>query len=176
MRLCTGEAAAGDELVRRHSPLLIRYLTRLSGSTMVAEELHQQTWLSVLDHIDRFQNSGPGSFRGWLLRIATNKMNDWWRSTGRKRTAIAGLKLVGDQEVQDVSETVSAAEQSEVVRSLIGRLPDNQQQVICMRYYANMKFVEIAAALGCPLNTALGRVHKAIGRLKQMMDDLKGAS
>jgi DNA-directed RNA polymerase specialized sigma24 family protein len=39
-----------------------------------------------------------------------------------------------------------------------------------LRYYSNLKFVEIAELLGCPLNTALGRMHKATMKLKQLME------
>ncbi len=39
-----------------------------------------------------------------------------------------------------------------------------------LRYYGNLKFVEIAALLGCPLNTALGRMFKATQKLRQMME------
>jgi len=40
-----------------------------------------------------------------------------------------------------------------------------------LRYYSNLKFVEIAEILGCPLNTALGRVHKAILKLRLIMSE-----
>ncbi len=40
-----------------------------------------------------------------------------------------------------------------------------------LRYYSGMKFVEIAQMLGCPLNTALGRMHKAMIKLKQLMEE-----
>ena len=40
-----------------------------------------------------------------------------------------------------------------------------------LRYYSNLKFVDIAELLGCPLNTALGRMHKAMQKLKQMMEE-----
>ena len=51
----------------------------------------------------------------------------------------------------------------------IEQLPEAQRQVLLLRYYANLKFVDIAQMLGCPLNTALGRMHKAMLRLKEMM-------
>jgi DNA-directed RNA polymerase specialized sigma24 family protein len=41
--------------------------------------------------------------------------------------------------------------------------------VLLLRYYGNMKFIEIAKLLGCPLNTALGRMHKATIKLRQLM-------
>src|SRR5262249_48307104 len=94
-RLRDGVMSAGEELVRRYYQPLIRYLQRLCGSDQLAEELHQQTWLSVLEHISKFQaSSSPGGFKAWLFRIATNKANDYWRSHGRERVAKEGLRLV----------------------------------------------------------------------------------
>src|SRR5687767_15341976 len=88
-----GAMSAGEMLARRHCQSLLRYLHRLVGSDHLAEELHQQTWLSVLDHLDRFEangeakGAGGGGFKAWLFRIATNKANDFWRSNGREKTA-----------------------------------------------------------------------------------------
>ena len=63
----------------------MRYLQRVAGEH-VAEELHQQTWLSVLDHVENFDAaSSGGGFKAWLFRIATNKANDFWRSKGWRR-------------------------------------------------------------------------------------------
>ena len=52
-RMRLGEAAAGESLVRKYYQPLVRYLQRLVGSEQLAEEMHQQTWLSVLEHLDR---------------------------------------------------------------------------------------------------------------------------
>ena len=49
-------------------------------------------------------------------------------------------------------------------------LPESQRQVLLLRYYSNLKFVEIADMLGCPLNTALGRMHKAVLKLRVLME------
>ena len=91
-RLRNGEAEAGDTLVKRYYQPLARYLQRLAGDQM-AEELLQQTWLSVIDHLDRFDAAAAGGFKAWLFRIATNKANDHWRSRGREKTAREGLRL-----------------------------------------------------------------------------------
>jgi RNA polymerase sigma-70 factor (ECF subfamily) len=55
------------------------------------------------------------------------------------------------------------------LQQALQQLPENQRQVLLLRFYSDMKFVEIAEVLGCPLNTALGRVHKAILKLRQLM-------
>ena len=170
-RLRDGEAQAGEELVRRHCQALMRYLYRLSGSEHLAEELHQQTWTSVLDHIDRFDaKSSSGGFKAWLFRIATNKANDHWRSTGREKAAKSGLKLVTDESVPEAGHRMEATEQELKLKRAIDLLPENQKQIVLLRYYSGLKFVEIAEMLGCPLNTALGRMHKAAIRLRQLME------
>src|SRR5687768_16019525 len=93
-RLRGGDAAGGEELCRRlHEPLM-RYLQRLVGPNL-AEELYQQTWLSVLHHLDRFNPaSTAGGFKAWLFRIATNKANDHWRASGREKVARDGLMRI----------------------------------------------------------------------------------
>jgi RNA polymerase sigma-70 factor (ECF subfamily) len=170
-RLRQGEGPAGDELVRRHCQALLRYLQRLTGQDHLAEELHQQTWLSVLDHADRFNvASSSGGFKAWLFRIATNKANDYWRAHGRETMAKRGLRLISEAEAPASGARLEEMEQAQKLKAAIERLPENQRQVLMMRYYTNMKFVDIAQALGCPLNTALGRMHKAMLKLKEMME------
>ena len=171
-RLRGGSAVAGEMLVKRYFEPLMRYLVRIVGSDHLAEELHQQTWLSVLDHIDRFDSKSKsgGGFKAWLFRIATNKANDHWRSAGRERIAKEGMKLVTDETVPHAGHRLEATEQEQKLVRAIEKLPEAQRQVLMLRYYSNLKFVEIAELLGCPLNTALGRMHKATMKLKQLME------
>jgi len=171
-RVRKGESAAGEVLVRRYYTPLMRYLQRLAGNDHVAEELHQQTWLSVLDHVDKFDasSSGSGGFKAWLFRIATNKANDLWRSRGREKAATEGLRLVTETEAPSAEVRMEGSEQEMKLRAAIEKLPEAQKQVLLLRYYSDLKFVEIAEMLGCPLNTALGRMHKAMLKLKQMME------
>lgn len=170
-RLRAGEAAAGEALVKRYCEPLMRYLQRVAGEQM-AEELHQQTWLSVLDHVEKFDPaSSGGGFKSWVFRIATNKANDFWRSRGRERAAKEGLRLVTDEAAPAAGERLEGSEQAEKLKQAIQQLPEAQRQVLMLRYYSNLKFVEIAQILGCPLNTALGRMHKAMLKLKDLMSE-----
>lgn len=170
-----GDASAGETLAKRYAQPLVRYLQRLVRSDQLAEELHQQTWLSVLEHLDKFNaGSGAGGFKAWLFRIATNKANDLWRSRGREAAAKEGLRLVRDETSPDAADRPVADEQVERLRTAIDQLPEPQRQVLLLRYYSEMKFVEIAEMLGCPLNTALGRMHKAMMKLQQLMGEAGG--
>ena len=62
-------------------------------------------------------------------------------------------------------------EQEQKLRRAIELLPANQKQVLLLRYYSKLKFVEIAEMVGCPLNTALGRMRKAILKLRELMEE-----
>ncbi|HZL37703.1 MAG TPA: sigma-70 family RNA polymerase sigma factor [Tepidisphaeraceae bacterium] len=168
-RLRGGDAVAGDVLVKRYYQPLTRYLQRLAGAQM-AEELLQQTWLSVLDHAAKFDpRTGGGGFKAWVFRIATNKANDYWRSRGREKAAHEGLRLMSDNEAPHAGHRLEGTEQEQKLLKCIALLPESQREVLMLRYYSNMKFIEIAELLGCPLNTALGRVHKGMLKLKELM-------
>jgi RNA polymerase sigma-70 factor (ECF subfamily) len=170
-RMQTGDMSAGEQLVRRYHQPLVRYLHRLCRDEQLAEELQQQTWLSVLEHSSKFDaSSGTGGFEAWVFRIATNKANDHWRSRGRERSAKDGLRLVTDQEVPEAGLRLEVGEQECKLQRAIEQLPQSQREVLMLRYYGNLKFVEIAELLGCPLNTALGRMHKAMLKLKELME------
>jgi len=171
-RLRRGETVAGETLVRKYYQPLVRYLQRLLGNEQLAEEMHQQTWLSVLEHLDRFDaRNVAGGFKAWLFRIATNKANDHWRSSGREKAAKQGLRLMADEELPAADYRMEGSEQELKLKRAIEQLPDAQRQVLTLRYYGNLKFIEIAEVIGCPLNTALGRMHKAMLKLKELMAD-----
>jgi RNA polymerase sigma-70 factor, ECF subfamily len=171
-RLRAGDDRAGDELAARHCASLMRYLQRLVRSDHLAEELHQQTWTSTLEHLDRFDTSSSGGgFKAWLYRIATNKAHDLWRARGREKSVKQSLTLITEESGPDASHRLEGAEAETSLRAAIESLPENQKQILLLRYYANLKFVEIAEMLGCPLNTALGRMHKAMIHLRKLLAD-----
>ena len=57
------------------------------------------------------------------------------------------------------------------IRRLIKVLPENQREVLIMRYYKNMSFKEIADVTGVSINTALGRMRYAIMNMRRIADE-----
>ena len=177
-RLRDGDADAGDVLVNRYAAGLVGYLRRLGGSDAAAEELHQAAWLSVLEHLDQFDvktaADGRGGFKAWLYRIATNKAHDHGRRRGREQRRLDAFRrdptFAGDASAGDPLDRLHADDRAARLEAAIGALPAPQAEVVRLRFYAGLKFVEIAAAVGCPLNTALGRMHKAMAKLRVALD------
>ena len=138
-RIRSGDPTAGDALVGRYAEPLLRYLRRLVGDDL-AEELHQQTWLSVLDNLHRFDPQAVGAggtaaspFKAWLFRIATNKANDLWRSRGRERAAKEGLRLTAESTAPWAGAKAVGEESAGRLLPAIEQLPPSQTQVHARR-------------------------------------------
>ena len=71
--------------------------------------------------------------------------------------------------VKEVAAMLAVSEQT--VRKLVKTLPENQREVLVMRYYKNMSFKEIADTTGVSINTALGRMRYAILNLRRIAEE-----
>lgn len=172
-RLLGGDADAGDVLVDRYTAPLLGYLRKLCRNDATAEELHQATWLSVMENLDRFDpataTGDSNGFKAWLFRIATNKANDHFRRSRRdrdRREKVGRDPTLGPASIDAPGASMDQSEQARNLQAAIDTLPEAQREVVLLRYFGGLKFTEIAETVGCPLNTALGRMHKAMNKLK----------
>lgn len=164
------EALAG--LVERYRKPLFGFIHGLVGRGGDPEGVFQETWIRTLRALDRFRDD---NLLGWLFRTARNLVIDQSRrdrfrvdptGPGEEKTdwadRVAGSGL-------NPAETVAGRDLGERIRAAVDALPVEQRQVFVMRMQADMTFREIAEALGIPLNTALGRMHYAVGKLRNAL-------
>jgi RNA polymerase sigma-70 factor (ECF subfamily) len=81
LRLADGDAAAFELLYRRHNAAMIRFCNGIVRSRSIAEDVAQDTWVTVLDRIDLFE--GRGSLASWIYTILINKARSRARREGR---------------------------------------------------------------------------------------------
>jgi RNA polymerase sigma-70 factor (ECF subfamily) len=81
LRLVEGDAAAFELLYRRHNAAMIRLCNGIIRSRVIAEDVAQDTWVTVLDRIDLFE--GRGSLASWIYTILINKARSRARREGR---------------------------------------------------------------------------------------------
>jgi len=148
------------------------------GNRADAEDLFQDIWFRVIRHAERFNDV---SFKAWLWKIARNIVIDF----RRKRKPDLSLDAVDDEEDSQPllnqltatdagpAECVERDDLTKRVMGAVASLPDVQREVFLMRVQGNLSFSEIAATLGVPLNTALGRMHDAMTKLKKMLGEEK---
>lgn len=170
-------ARAGDEgamsaLVARHGAVLLAFLAGWCEEREDALDLAQETWLRAMRSPRAFRG---GSFRAWLLRIARNLAIDRLRRrrpelsldapAGPEDDAPPFAESVPDASSPPPDEVLAGQEEKAALLAAVRTLPAEQRDVLLLRI-ADIPFSEIAGRFGIPLNTALGRMHYAMKRLR----------
>ena len=167
-RFRAGDPAALDDLFERHESPLFCFLLGVLRDPHQAEDALQETFVRALERLDGVD---PDHLRGWLFTVAYHQaMLLRRREAGRKKLALTADGEAFDP-VPGPAERLLEADDARRLRELLDQLPANQREVIRQRVYEGKKFREIAEALGCPLNTALARMHEGLKRLRLLWGD-----
>ena len=172
----SGDRGAISQLIDRHSNRVRDYIRMMVKDRDVADDILQETFIKVVRVIDEGRYADTGKFLSWVLRIAHNQVIDYFRSQKSAKSvneSEAGYNVLGtlrfaDASVEDrlVSEQIAAD-----VRRLVDHLPDEQREVVMLRYYSGLSFQEIADQTDVSINTALGRMRYALINLRKMIND-----
>ena len=170
----SGDRSAISELIERHSVRVRSYIGMMVKDDDVANDIFQETFIKAVKVIDEGRYTDSGKFLSWVLRIAHNQVIDYFRSQKSAKTineSDAGYNMLGtlrfaERTVEDniISEQIEAD-----VRRLVEHLPDEQREVVKLRYYSGLSFQEIADQTGVSINTALGRMRYALINLRKMI-------
>ena len=189
----TGDGPAWAELVRLYTGRVYGLIYKQCRDGDLAEEITQETFVKVVQKLtaqDGYREQGK--FEPWMFRIAMNNLRDEMRRRGRQARpmdmspgATAGSSsdqasgwaaaepgvIAGGPWTPDAPlEQLSRAEQVDQLRQAIATLPDADQEVLHLRHTAGLSFAQIAEALDQPLGTVLARGHRALGKLKKLMN------
>ncbi len=185
-----GDERAFDALVDRYHRALVQIALVHVRDRTVAEEVAQETWLAVLEGIERFE--GRSSLKTWIFRILTNRAKTRAQREGRQ-LPISALAGEGEPEVpldrflppDDPhrplgwaapprawpEERVLRRETVERVRDAIAQLPLAQQAVIGLRDVEGFSADEVAAALDISAGNERVLLHRARSRVRRELEE-----
>jgi RNA polymerase sigma-70 factor (ECF subfamily) len=168
-RLRQGDLDALAAVMAQYQHRLYRFLMRLAQDPALAEDLFQQTWLRVMEKIDRYDPRHP--FAPWLFSVARNLAID----TLRKRR-LGSLDAVEDSGVAPIERLVAAErdpleqllefERGATLAAAIAELPVIHREVLALRFEEEMKLEQIAEVIGVPLSTVKSRLLRALEGLR----------
>lgn len=164
----SGDEAAWSDLVGRFAPRVFALCRSRRFDPERAEEVTQSVFVSVAQHVRSGEYSERGAFEPWLFRIAMNRIRDEARRVARQATTSAG-DLFGRMSASPADNGASA-DDLRGLRSALESLGDADREVVELRHHADMSFRQIAAALGEPIGTVLARHHRALRKLRDMLD------
>src|SRR5262249_46934034 len=145
-----------------------RFAWRMCGSPSVAEDIAQETFLTLLRQPGRF-DPARGAMRSFLLAVARNVALE------RLRDGSRGVE-VGD-EVEDQFATPAVdledRETADAVGVAVASLPPLQREVLILAQYEELSLEEIARAVDAEIGTVKSRLHRARENLRRMLAPLK---
>ena len=157
--------SAFDKLYDRYVQPIYRYVYSRVGSAHEAEDITSQTFMAAYESLARYRERGQ--FSAWLFRIARSKLNEHFRRSRRE----VGLEAAGQiLEREDALGTLIRAEELSRIRSIIDHLDEEEQDLIRLRYVADLSFVEIADLLGRREDAVKKSVYRLLARLKSQME------
>jgi RNA polymerase sigma-70 factor, ECF subfamily len=164
-----GDVAACQELIRRYQDRIYAVAYGYVQNREEALDITQDTFLRMLEGLPRFREQA--NFYTWLYRIAVNRCIDWRRTRTRRPPPVSLDELVMDGGTElSVSgaavhpqAALETKELREQIRAAIARVPEVYRIVMVLADLQGLSNGEIAAILGCPINTVKSRLHR--GRL-----------
>ena len=172
----SGDRNAISQLIERHSRRVRDYIQMMVKDGDVADDIFQETFIKAVRVIDEGRYTDNGRFLSWILRIAHNQVIDHFRAQKQNRQlneAEAGYDVLGTLRLAErtVEDEIVCEQIASDVRRMVELLPDEQREVVMMRYYSGLSFKEIAEQTGVSINTALGRKRYALINLRKMIKE-----
>jgi RNA polymerase sigma-70 factor, ECF subfamily len=176
-RCQAGDKAAWDILVDAYWQRLYGYALRATGKTELAQDLVQETFLRIVQRLGSYDDQGK--FEAWLFRILVNLVRDHGRSLSRHPTQSTVIESDGQRvELTDEIagkgpkpfEPIHDREDVDALQAALRKLPEGDRQILLLRHFADMPFKDIARTLNCPIGTVLARAHRALGKLRILME------
>lgn len=178
-----GRELAFRELVRRYERPVFTLVYRMVRDRELAEDLAQDAFVKVLNHIDRY--SPEFKFSSWIFKIANNVAIDHLRRRrldtismdGSPHAATAAdveasaFDLEADQE--NALDELEARELGSAIEQAIARLRPEYRSCIMLRHVEGRSYEEIAATLDLPLGTVKTYIHRARHELRRALEPLR---
>lgn len=171
-----GNNKAFDIILKRYERKVFTYIAYSVKNEEVAQDLFQDCFMRIITKLHSGLYTENGKFASWVMRIAHNLIIDYHRQNQSNNV------ISNDESEYDLLNNSAIAldynKEKEFVdkqllkdvKALIKKLPDNQREVVLMRFYEELSFKEIAELTGVSINTALGRMRYALINLRRLAD------
>lgn len=168
-RACSNPDAFA-RLYLMHYDNIFRYCVRRLFDRHCAEDVTSTVFFKVMHNLDSFDGTTI-DFRSWLLRIATNAVNDHLRDARRRKEAIEKSleKYPAESGIATDRERELLERKMLLKKALLGLKP-KYQTVITLRFFVDMKLTEIAACLGKKPSTVRCWLSRATAKLREKLD------
>jgi len=180
-----GDSGAWDQLFERHYAAAGRFIVQLAPdfTREDVDEVCQEVFLTVIKSLHTFQ--GNSQFQTWLFRIAANRARDYRqkqhaakRGGGQVTLSIhnedpeTGLTIDPPSQAPGPDLALLQGEKLGLIGQSLEQLGEPCQEIIELRYFADLSYEEISKALNLNIKTVSSRLSKCLGKLEVIARDL----
>jgi RNA polymerase sigma-70 factor (ECF subfamily) len=163
LRCQIGDKDAFAGLIERYQAPLRYFISRLSANPETAEDIFQDTWLTVIRRIHTLKKID--AFSTWLYRIARNKVYQQLRRKKKLSELDQNIAVPNNTE----NDVFSPEDAAKVHRCLKELLPE-YREVLMLRFLEQMSYEQISQVINCKLGTVKSRIHYAKLALKKELE------
>lgn len=164
-----GDRVAWDRVLGLYARRVYALAKSRCRNVDLAEEITQSVFVTVAAKVGTGEYLEQGRFEAWLFRIAMNRIRDEMRRRRRQATPTDPADMperVDDPAPPDVEPDPEIGR----LREALDRLGDRDRQVIELRHHAGLSFKQMADLLGEPIGTLLARHHRALAKVRKMLE------
>ena len=158
-RIALGDMTALEELYKNMSKPVYFYALHLVGDSVAAEDVMQDTFVSVMRSSETYNAEGKG--KAWLFTIAKNKASDILR----KKADISDLSDIED--VADRRDFTLQSENGIIVSQLLNLLSKKERDIVTLRLFGDMTLTQVSKELGIPKGTVFWTYNNAVKKLRK---------
>ncbi|MBQ1176462.1 MAG: sigma-70 family RNA polymerase sigma factor [Paludibacteraceae bacterium] len=176
----SGNNQAFEALLHRHKNYIYSHIYAIIKDEDASNDIFQDTFVRIITCIQQNNYTDSGKFRYWATRIAHNMVMDYVRANAQSELTYIDpteyLYLNNELHCEQPHECAIIAEQERnSMHQLYLMLPDNQRDIIRMRFFENLSFKEISDRTGVSINTSLGRMRYAILNMRRLLKERESA-
>ena len=166
LKQASQDPAAISSLYRRYLDRIYRYLYARVGNHAEAEDLTSQVFLSLIEGLPHYRNQGH--FAAWLFSIARRKAADYYRQRKAQVSMDEAFNLASSAG-GPLAQAIQADER-ERLGKLIAGLPEDERELLRLRFAAALSFDEIAAACGRRPSAVKMSLYRLLERIQGQME------
>ena len=174
-----GDEKALSRLIEKHQKDLFSFIYYKVMDYDLANDFFQDTFMKIIVKLKQGKYVEEDKFILWAKRIAHNLIIDYYRvkskvqkvsETSYPEEDFSIFDLIKETE-ENIEDRLITNQIFEDLEKMISYLPENQQEVIKLRFYDGLSFKEIAEQMELSINTTLGRVRYALINLRKIMEE-----
>lgn len=178
-RYQSGDEQALASLIEKYQKDIYTFIYYKVRDEDLANDFFQDTFIKIITKLKEHKYSEENKFLLWAKRVAYNLIIDYYRAKSRQHY-ISEMGIFQEEETSifdfissdecNVEELLISDQICKDLENILLYLPENQKEIVKMRFYDGLAFKDIAELTNTSINTVLGRVRYALLNIRKIIE------